>query len=360
MGLIFFSAVLSTFMLAISISNLLLLRRTGSSSTSFIPSVAVLLPLRDEKPNLEALISSLKTQLEINKIAFHLVDDNSSDGTYEIAARLTSTDSRFFLHEAPELKEGWLGKPATMQFGLLKSDSEIVVVIDADVRLAPHAIQRALSVMQENSLDFISAYPRQVANTWSELLIQPLLQWSWMSSVPLRIAEKSSNPALCVANGQFFAVRREALESVGGFNAVKSAVIDDISLARVLVGAGFHGTVIDGSNLASCRMYASWQQLRDGYGKSLHLAFGGILGTLIASLFLFLTGILPIVAAFMGSKLALYCLVAVAISRVISAITSRGNKWSFLLHPISILVLLFLIVRSWKYRTRAQWKGRQV
>ena len=360
MSALILSTILSTLLLAISVSNFILLRRAKETENIFKPSIAVLLPLRDEEQNLADLISTTKAQSGIDQITFHLINDNSSDQTYETAARLIAGDERFFLHQAPPLESGWLGKPAALHFGLINSESDLVVIVDADVRLTPDALQRALAVMQNSDLDFISVYPKQIAKTWSEYLIQPLLQWSWMSTVPLRIAEKSKRAALCVANGQFFVVRRLALGLVGDFSAVKSEVIDDISLARALVRAGHHGTVIDGSDLANCRMYSSWAQLRDGYGKSLHLAFGGVLGALVATIFLLTTGVLPVIALLFGSKIGLYCFFAVLISRLLSAISSGGSKWASLLHPVSIGLLLFLILRSWSHRKNAHWKGRPV
>ena len=89
--------------------------------------------------------------------------------------------------------------------------------IDADVRLNPDAISASLDLMARNNFDFLSPYPQQIAQTWSERLIQPLLQWSWMATVPLRIAQKSSNPAFAIANGQFFLVKSSSLAKIGGF-----------------------------------------------------------------------------------------------------------------------------------------------
>ena len=77
--------------------------------------------------------------------------------------------------------------------------------------------------------------------TFAENLIQPLLQWSWLATVPLRMAEKSSRTSLAVANGQFFIAKRISLEAISGFNQISHQVLDDIELARALIGAGFHG-----------------------------------------------------------------------------------------------------------------------
>jgi hypothetical protein len=273
---------------------------------------------------------------------------------------LIKGDDRFTLLQSPPLAAGWLGKTATMQFGFERSASDIVVFVDADVRLEKEAIARSVATLRSLNLMFISAYPRQIAITWSEKLIQPLLQWSWMTTVPLRIPEISGNPAFCVANGQFLLIERKALQHIGGLERIRGAVLDDIFLARELVRSGFHGTAIDGSKIASCRMYSSWHELRDGYGKSLHVAFGGIFGSAIAIAFFLFAGVIPFGSALFGSRIGMAALVAVILTRVISAISCRGKMWLSILHPISMTLLIYLLVRSWVKRDQILWKGRSL
>jgi hypothetical protein len=214
--------------------------------------------------------------------------------------------------------------------------------------------------MQKHSLDFFSAYPSQVARTFGERMIQPLLQWSWLSSVPLSIAKKSSNPSFAVANGQFFAVRKSALESSGGYSSIKAEVLDDIQMARVLLRNKFKGTVGNGALIAQCHMYSSWFELRNGYAKSLWKGFGGVFGSIIAIALLAITGIVPILAAATGSPFGWLAFEAILISRVISAKITRGNLFDSLLHPLSAALLIYLIIYSWLMRGRIQWKGRTV
>jgi hypothetical protein len=214
--------------------------------------------------------------------------------------------------------------------------------------------------MHENSLDFFSPYPSQVARTFSERMIQPLLQWSWLSSVPLAIAKRSTNPSFAVANGQFFAVTKAALEQSGGYTTIKSEVLDDMQMARVLLRNKFKGTVGNGALIAQCHMYSSWSELRNGYAKSLWKGFGGVFGSIIAIALLVLTGIIPIISAAMGSPLGWFAFEAVLVSRLISAKITRANLFDSLLHPISSALLIYLIIYSWLMRGRIQWKGRTV
>jgi cellulose synthase/poly-beta-1,6-N-acetylglucosamine synthase-like glycosyltransferase len=165
---------------------------------------------------------------------------------------------------------------------------------------------------------------------------------------------------MAVANGQFFVVRRSALEAIGGYQSVKHAVIDDVFLARQLVKNGSSGTVINGSDIAQTRMYASWSEIKAGYGKSLNQAFGSIVGAVFAVAFLVATSIAPLLLGLLGNPLGWLGLAAIVGTRVLSAIKSRGRVLDSVLHPISVLALVYLIVYSYLRRGRIQWKGRTV
>ena len=165
---------------------------------------------------------------------------------------------------------------------------------------------------------------------------------------------------MAVANGQFFVVRRSALDSIGGYATVKHAVIDDVFLARELVKSGSSGTVINGSDIAETRMYTSWSQIEAGYGKSLSKAFGSILGALFVVVFLFATSIAPLVLGLIGNPYGWLGFGAIVGTRVLSAIKSRGNVLDSVLHPISVVALIYLIAYSYLMRGSIQWKGRTV
>ena len=323
-------------------------------------SVAVLLPVRNEAANIVELVASLKAQTGISDLKFYFLDDGSEDETLEVLKHETAGDERFSLLSGQPLPEGWLGKPWALEQLRSNAKADYIVNIDADVRLAPKAICATINLLIDQKLDFISPYPKQIAKSFGERMVQPLLQWSWLSTVPLRIAEKSGRPALAVANGQFFAVRESALSSVSGYSASKRAVLDDMELARTLLRNGFRGCVADGSHIATCHMYNSWAEVKAGYGKSLWAAFGSKFGSLIAIAFLFLTGILPLIGAIAGFTAGFFALEFVIISRIIAARISGGRFLDAFLHPISTLILIYLILYSWSARGKVQWKGRTI
>ena len=323
-------------------------------------AVTVLVPMRNEAENVPEFISALSTQMGAKNLKFIVINDGSTDKTAELLTAVIGNDSRFTVIDSPALRDGWLGKVSALQAGYETASSDFIITLDADVRLEPNAIMRAITQLERLKLDFVSPYPRQIAQTFSEKLIQPLLHWSWMSTVVLRLAEKFPRRSTAVANGQFFVVRKSALDAIGGFESVSTKILDDIELTRSLISAGYKGVVTEGSHIASTRMYASFDEIRQGYGKSLWKAFGGPLGTLIAIAFIFITGIVPVVLIFNGYLTGWFIYLYIAFSREISAIRSRSNPLYAFLHPLSSALLIYLIIYSWRKRGTIQWKGRTV
>jgi cellulose synthase/poly-beta-1,6-N-acetylglucosamine synthase-like glycosyltransferase len=350
-------AILSGLILFISLINFVSIR-TPRDWTDIKEKISVIVPLRNESENIVEVIETLRNQKHLSDVEFLLLDDNSEDDTLALLKQGCEGLDNFRVLSGSPLPQGWIGKTWALQQLLQASHGQIIVSVDADVRLEPDAISYAVTLLKSSQLDFISPYPAQLAYTWSEKLIQPLLQWSWMSTVILRVAERSSSSSMVVANGQFFVVKKAALEQVNGYESVSNKVLDDVFLARALVKNGSHGCVANGAAIASTRMYSSWKEIQAGYGKSLHAAFGSIFGSVVVITFLFLTGIAPLIAGFTGLNIGWYAFGAVTLTRMVSAIKVGKNGLDAFVHPLSTALLIYLIIYSWVMRGRVQWKGR--
>lgn len=350
---------LSILIFAISLVNFATIR-VPRRDEAIRRSVTVLAPMRNEAENVPEFISALSSQMGVKDLEIIVINDSSTDKTSELLSLVIDGDKRFKVINSPRLRDGWLGKVSALQSGFEVARGDYIITVDADVRLAPHAIMRAITQLERLNLDYTSPYPRQLAFTFSEKLIQPLLHWSWMSTIVLRLAEKYPRRSTAVANGQFFLARRSALDAINGFTSVGNQILDDIELARSLVAAGYKGAVTEGSGIASTRMYSSFDEIRQGYGKSLSQAFGGVLGTLVAIVFIFVTGILPVLLIASGNLLGWFCYFYITFSRELSAIRSRENLLYAFLHPLSSALLIYLICYSWAKRGTIQWKGRAV
>ncbi|MFI5957023.1 glycosyltransferase [Cryptosporangium sp. NPDC051539] len=325
--------------------------------------VSVLLPVRDEEQRVERCLEALLAQRGVPNYEVLVLDDGSTDRTAERVHAIGGGRVRL-LTGAP-LPAGWLGKPhACAQLAEAAApDSEVLVFVDADVVLEPDALASALAVLDESGLDLISPYPRQVTGTAAERLVQPLLQWSWLTTLPLGLAERSPKPSLTAANGQFLVVRRACYRAAGGHAAVRGDVLEDIALLRAVKRAGGRGVVTDGSAIAECRMYESWDELRDGYGKSLWAAFGSPAGAAATVAGLGFLYVLPAAAALRGSRIGLLGYAAGVAGRVVAARASGGRAWpDALAHPVSITAFGYLVIRSVILRRRGslRWKGRPI
>lgn len=356
--MIFAAFLINTSLFAFTLINFFTIRKPIKGSTQRL--LTVLLPVRNEESNIERILTELSSQVDIQNLTVIVINDNSEDRTVEIAEKFKS--DRIQIVNCPPPRDGWLGKVSALQYGFeaINNQPDYIISIDADVSFAPTAIARAVATAERLNLDFISPYPRQIAITWAERLTQPLLQWSWMSTLLLRGSEKFPLQSTVVCNGQFLVLKYSALQSIDGFESVAHKVLDDIELGRSLVKSGFKGVVVDGSSLASTRMYASFAEVRAGYAKSLHTAFGSIAGSLFAALFMAFCGVFPFIFALQGDLIAIAAVISIIATRVLSALASSTRVRDALLHPLSVALFLYLLYYSWAHRGSAQWKGRAV
>jgi len=206
----------------------------------------------------------------------------------------------------------------------------------------------------------LSPYPRIVG---AGRLVQPLLQWSWLTFLPLRVMERSPRPSLAAAGGQWLVVDRAGYRRAGGHAAVRDDVLEDIGLARAVKRSGGRIGLADGSRLATCEMYPTWAALADGYGKSLWASFGspaGAAAVVVLLLLLYATPPVLVVVA-PGPALAAYLLGVTG--RAVSARATGGRAWpDALAHPASVVAFAALVVRSFRGRRRGAltWRGRPV
>jgi Glycosyl transferase family 2 len=326
---------------------------TGTASRAAARPQALLVPARDEAANIGDCVRSLVRQGEVV-----VLDDGSSDGTADIAR---AAGARVIAGEP--VPPGWLGKQWACAQLAAACDARVLVFIDADVRLEPGAVDAAVALLDEAGLDVVCPFPRQLTGSIAERLVQPLLQWSWLTTLPLRLAETSPRPSLTAACGQFVVIRRDALERAGGYAAIRDVVLDDLALVRAVKASGGRGGVVDGTGLATCRMYAGWTELQAGYRKSLWAAFGSPPRAAAVVALLGTAYILPAAAALRGSRTGAIGYLAGVASRVVAAKRTGGRGWpEAFAHPASILVLGYLTASSWRDRRagRPSWKGRAI
>ena len=343
--------------------NLRVLRVPPSDPLPVGEAVSVLLPVRDEAHRVGPCVRALLAQERVPDLEVVVLDDGSRDGTPDVVRAGAGADPRLRLVRGAPPPAGWLGKPYACAQLAAYARGSVLVFVDADVVLEPLAVAAAVTLLRTSGLDLVSPYPRQVAGSLAERLVQPLLQWSWLTTVPLRVAERSRRPSLAVANGQFLVVDGRAYARAGGHHAVRDEVLDDVALLRALERAGGRGVVVDGTGLGSCRMYEGWRELREGYAKSLWSAFGTPAGAAAVVGGLALAYVAPAVAALRGSPVGLAGYLAAVAGRALAARRTGARAWpDALAHPLSVALVGWLTADSWRRRRSGTlaWKGRRL
>ena len=355
------------------------LRRPPRTPPPVTVPVSLLVPARDEAARIAPTVRSLLAQDGLEDAEVLVLDDGSTDGTADVVAEAAAGDPRVRVLTGTSPPPGFLGKPHACAQLAAAARGEVLVFVDADVVLAPSAVAAAVAVLRgPDPLDLLCPWPRQVVAGALARLVQPLLAWSWLTTVPLRAAERSGRPSMALANGQFLLVEAAALARAGGWEAVRGEVLDDLALARAVRRSGGRTGVADGSGLATCRMYDSGADLRAGYRKSLWAAFGSPAGAAAVGAALALVYVLPPAAALAGSRTGAAGYAVAVAGRVLAGrFVGAGSRsdaagrdargpdapgWDAAAHPLSILVVLGLVVSSWVGRIRGtlRWKGRTV
>jgi len=341
-----------------TIVNALLLRRPGRGASTD-ERVAVLLPLRDEATRVTPCLESLLGQRGVPDLEIVVLDDGSTDGTADVV-RAVAGDKVRLLTGAP-LPPGWLGKPhACQQLADAVPQAGVLVYLDADVVLEADAIAGAVTLLRSAGSTLLSPYPKI---TGAGRLVQPLLQWSWLTFLPVRVMERSPRESLAAAGGQWLLADRAGYDRAGGHAAVRADVLEDIALARAVKRAGGRIALADGSRLATCEMYTSWRQLSDGYAKSLWASFGSPAGAAAVVVLLLLLYVAPLVLLTVAPWWTLSAYALGVLGRVVAATATGGRAWpDALAQPVSIVLFGWLVVRSFTLRRRGRltWRGRPV
>ncbi|MET0536592.1 MAG: glycosyltransferase, partial [Xanthobacteraceae bacterium] len=237
------------------------------------PAIAVIVPARDEAPQIAASIGSLLNQDYRGEWTVILVDDESSDGTAEIATRIEAAAAceRLRVIRSKPLPPGWTGKLWAVGQGvdaamalphrpdyLLLTDADIVHATDSVSRLVGHAHLRGLVL---NSLMAKLHCKTLVERAFVPAFIfffQMLYPFTWVNA---------PRAASAAAAGGCMLLRADSLVRVGGIAVIRNALIDDCALAKVLKPQGAIGLALT-ERVTSIRPYASLQAVRQMIARS--------------------------------------------------------------------------------------------
>jgi cellulose synthase/poly-beta-1,6-N-acetylglucosamine synthase-like glycosyltransferase len=243
--------------------------------------ISAIVPARDEEASIARVVESLCGQAEVSEII--VVNDGSTDRTAAILAELAGRIPSLGVLETRGLPDGWIGKNHAVTLGARAACGDWLLFVDADTFLFPGAARRALLDALEHSAVMVSYSPEQEMKTLGEEILIPFVYG--------RLAEHFSfdrvnDPRLpdAAANGQFLMIRRDVYESLGGHAAIRSRVLEDVALARLVKSSGYNIFFASGQGIARTRMYRTFGAMWQGWTKNLYALLGGTPGALFLEL----------------------------------------------------------------------------
>jgi hypothetical protein len=374
-----FGALVSSIALTMTVINLGIYRRPRPEADALrdapagggpgAPRVSVCIPARNEEMNVGPVVRGALASRGV-EVEVLVYDDQSTDGTPGILARLCTEDARVRAVETRPLPEGWNGKQWGCERMGQAARGEWLLFTDADVRLAPDCLVRALDEAALLRADLLSTIPREEVGSFLERMVVPLIHWMLFSWLPMPRMRTTNDPATSAGCGQFLLVRREAWRAAGGHAAFRDSMHDGIRLPRNVRRAGLRSDLYDGSDGVRCRMYRGAAQTWRGFTKN---AYEGLGSPLVLAVFTLLEAggiLLPwawlAAAAASGGMplgptvLAWFAVGAQLVQRALLAARFSQPVACVLLHPVSIALLLAIQWRSWWLHVtkRRSWKGR--
>ncbi len=203
-----------------------------------LPSLAVIVPGRNEERDIAACLQSLLAQ-DYGRMEIVAVDDRSTDRTgLLIDAFAAAHPANLKAMHVRELPPEWLGKTHAMALAADACASDWLLFTDADVVFAPDSLRRSLVYAVESRADHLVTVPTPVIRRWDEGMVLGFFQTFGMwGARPWKVADPRARFD-AIGVGAFNLVRRSAYERIGGFEALRMEIVEDVGLGRRIKGAG--------------------------------------------------------------------------------------------------------------------------
>ncbi len=352
--------------------NLFFFRRATPSRASSSPghsaetlSISVLVPARNEASRIGALLDSVLASEGVD-CDLCVLDDESQDGTDKIVEEFSKQFRGVRLLRGRPVPAGWSGKQFACHQLAQQARHEELVFLDADVTLSKDALRRAITQRRRVCADLLSGFPRQRVVTLGEQMLIPLIHVILLCFLPFALMRWTRMTGAAAGCGQFFLTTKKAYERCGGHGAIRQSLHDGLMLPQAYRIAGLSTDLFDASDVAQCRMYASFSETWSGLMKNATEGFAQLprLPVITAIMMLAFVGP-PLLAValslgFIHWDWAFPIITACVLSYLprVWCCLKFDHAWlACVLNPISIV--LFLVIQWMALVRRTQGKGVQ-
>lgn len=330
--------------------------------------VTVVVPARDEAEHVAAALHSLLAQDFPGELHVILVDDNSSDGTGQIARMIALEDARLIVVSGKALPPGWTGKMWAIAQGLRKPEAKIadyILLTDADIVHEPEHIAALVAWAISADLGLVSEMVRLRCNSLAERATIPAFVFFFQMLYPFRwVCDRRRSMA--AAAGGTILVSRTALDSVAGVDRIRGALIDDVALAQEIKRAGHSIWLGHAERAYSERRYPGFADVWSMIARTAYVQLRYspllLLATCLGMLVLYA---LPVIASvgFEGPARWLGAAAWLTMALIFQPTLRRYRRsplWGLALPAISMFYLAATCGSGWRfYRGKGgQWKNR--
>jgi glycosyltransferase involved in cell wall biosynthesis len=334
------------------------LRRVSRPYNNF---VSILIPVRNEEENILKLLSSIRQQ-DYSNYEVIILDDSSTDDTFNVCDDFARTDSRFRVVKGKELPESWLGKNYACHQLAGLATGDYLMFLDADEQVYDGLINSAIHRMQLNRLSLLSLFTDQQTPTLGEKMVVPLMHFILLNLLPLRLVYLVKNQSLAAASGQFMLFDAAGYRDNQWHQQVKNKVVEDIEIMRQVKSTGLNGESLLANGLISCRMYSTYTDSVNGFSKNFLAAFNYSIPAFLFFLLLLIGGPLLVIIT-TNFSLIFFMIGLIILTRVMISLTSGQSVINnVLLHPLQMLSLVAIsCLAIQRHLTKTNiWKGRRV
>jgi hopene-associated glycosyltransferase HpnB len=330
--------------------------------------IAVVVPARDEAEHVIETLESLLAQELHGDLCVVLVDDNSTDGTGELARSLQAQDARLRVVTGRSLPVGWTGKIWAVAQGLEQPEvkaADYVLLTDADIVHGAGHLAAHVAKAEAEGLDLVSEMVRLRTEAFAERALIPAFVFFFQMLYPFRCVGDRSHSIAAAAGGTML-LSRAGLDRVNGVENIRGALIDDVALAQQIKRSG-HGIWLGhGEAVVSMRRYPAladvWQMIARTAYVQLNYSPLLLLGTVAGMMLLYGLPVLLAIAAQGGLRwvgLASWGLMAAMFQPTLQRYR-QSWVWGLALPGIASFYAAATVASAWRfYRgTGGSWKSR--
>jgi hopene-associated glycosyltransferase HpnB len=334
------------------------------------PSVAVVIPARDEVEVIGESVGSLIRQEYPGPLGIVVVDDDSSDGTGDAASRTAAErpDRNVMVIGSGGPAPGWTGKLWAMKQGIQAAEQtfrpDYLLLTDADIAHAPDTVAWLVAQASSAGSVLTSLMAKLRCESLAERSHVPAFIYFFQMLYPFRWVS-SPKAATAAAAGGCMLVRADALRAAGGIDTMHNALIDDCTLGRRMKTVGPIWLGLTERSL-SIRPYETFADVRRMISRSAYaqLQYSPLLlaGTIAGLALTFLAPLLlAIFAEGWPRDLGLAAYLGMALSMVPTLRFYRLSPlWGLALPVIAAVYGAYTLDSAYQHARRrgGQWKGR--